>query len=61
MSENNLENKNSPLVTSFLKVWDAERQNEKNKEIKKDGYRPHCRTYDLWFPMYLSAFSSLYN
>lgn len=29
MSENNSENKNSLLVTGLLKVWDAERQNEK--------------------------------
>ena len=34
MSENNSENKNSLLVTGLLKVWDAERQNEKNKQTK---------------------------
>lgn len=61
MSENNLENKNSLLVTGLLKVWDAERQNEKNKETKSDGCHPHCFAYDLWCPMGSSAFPSLYN
>lgn len=34
MSENNLKNKNSFFVTSFLKVWDAESRKERkiNKE-----------------------------
>ena len=36
MSENNSENKNSLLVTGLLKVWDAERQNEKNKQRAMD-------------------------
>lgn len=42
MSENNLKNKNSLLVTSFLKIWDAESWKEKEKQMKKNGYWRHC-------------------
>lgn len=35
MSENNLKNKNSLLVTSSLKVWDAESQKEKRKKKER--------------------------